>query len=315
MAQPPLHFVISAARSGSTWLARSLNQHPEIMATEQRLFGDFTDVWPQHEGGHSLKITQDAYIRNLSGFYFFEELKLEKREFVREFQDFLIQQMTDFALQRSGKKRIVDKITPYSGTSDRVIRNIRSRLPESKIIQLVRDGRDVLTSGTFDWLRLGSTDTPRHAFFMEHVPGMELTRFFDDATIEQWATDWRDTIEIFQRKAPDLQIRYEALLTGQGRELQRIFETLDVTASKTLADHCAAATTFRQLTGRETGDERPTEKARKGISGDWKNYFTRRDGELFQQIAGAELQALGYTSDGSWVNALPEHLSLKHPAP
>ena len=314
MAHPHLHFLISAPRSGSTWLAKSLNQHPEIMATEQRLFGDFTDVWPQKEGGHSLKITQDAYIRNLSGFYFFEELKLEKREFVREFQDFLIQQMTDFALQRSGKKRLVDKITPYSGTSERVIRNIRSRLPGSKIIQLVRDGRDVLTSGTFDWLRFNSTDTPRHAFFVEQVPGMQLDRFFDDSTIKQWATDWRDTIEIFQHKAPDIQVRYEALLAEQGSELKRIFQTLEVTASQTLADACAAATTFRQLTGRETGDERPTEKARKGVFGDWKNYFTRRDGELFQQIAGTQLERLGYAPDGSWINALPERLSLTRPA-
>ena len=49
---------------------------------------------------------------------------------------------------------------------------------------------------------------------------------------------------------------------------------------------------------------------RKGIVGDWKNYFTRRDGQLFQQIAGDQLCALGYVQDESWIDLLPEQLAL-----
>lgn len=312
MARPPIHFVISAPRSGSTWLTKSLNQHPDIFATEQRLFGDFVDVWSDRRGGQTVKITQDAYIRNLAGFYFFDELKLDKRDFILELQDFLIEQMAQFALQRTGKKLVVDKITPYSGTADAVIRNIRQRLPDSKIIQLVRDGRDVATSGTFDWLQLNSAGTQRHAFFVERVAGMKLTRFFDDAAIQQWATDWRDVAQVFDRQGPDLITRYESMKTDQQSELQNIFRLLAVPTSSAIAQKCVASTTFRQSTGRDAGEERPLEKTRKGIVGDWKNYFTRRDGQLFQQIAGDQLCALGYVQDESWVDLLPEQLVLSH---
>ena len=82
MATPPIHFVVSAPRSGSTWLARSLNLHPEVFATEQRLFGEHVDLWSDRRGGQSLKITQDAYVRNLAGYYFFDELQLEKQDFI-----------------------------------------------------------------------------------------------------------------------------------------------------------------------------------------------------------------------------------------
>ncbi|MEE2827317.1 MAG: sulfotransferase domain-containing protein [Planctomycetota bacterium] len=313
MATPPIHFVVSAPRSGSTWLARSLNLHPEVFATEQRLFGEHVDLWSDRRGGQSLKITQDAYVRNLAGYYFFDELQLEKQDFIRQMQDHLIQQVAEFGLRHTGKKLLVDKITPYSGTAERVLRSIRRRLPESRVIQLVRDGRDVATSGTFDWLHLNSAGTERHAFFVEQAPGMRLTRFFDDRAIEQWATDWRDVVNVFESHPPDLAIRYEAMKADHGQELKRIFQLLDVDLSAEIIESCVAGTTFQRATGRAAGDERPLEKARKGIAGDWKNYFTKRDAELFQQIAGQQLLGLGYVSDDSWVDSLPDELDL--PAP
>ncbi len=314
MAHPPIHFIISAPRSGSTWLTKSLNVHPDIFATEQRLFGDFIDVWSDRRGGTALKITQDAYVRNLAGHYFFEELNLGKREFIGELQEFLIEQLTQFALSRTGKKILVDKITPYTGTAQKVLRTIRQKLPQAKIIQLVRDGRDVATSGTFDWLRLNATGTERYDFFVEQIPGMQLNRFFDDDAIEQWATDWRDVALLFEKTAPDLQIRYETMKTELESELQNIFKLLEIDASPVVAETCLKATTFHQLTGRRAGDERPLEKTRKGIIGDWKNYFTRQDGQRFNEIAGDALHRLGYVSDNTWIDALPERLTLSNPA-
>ena len=41
-----VHFVISAPRSGSTWLQRALNEHPQVFCTEHRLFGRFCEIWP-----------------------------------------------------------------------------------------------------------------------------------------------------------------------------------------------------------------------------------------------------------------------------
>jgi len=40
---------------------------------------------------------------------------------------------------------------------------------------------------------------------------------------------------------------------------------------------------------------------RKGISGDWKNKFSREAKQIFNEYAGKELIQLGYEVDDSWI--------------
>ena len=40
---------------------------------------------------------------------------------------------------------------------------------------------------------------------------------------------------------------------------------------------------------------------RKGIVGDWKNYFNKEAREIFNHYAGDQLIKLGYEKDRSWV--------------
>ena len=82
MADTDFHFVVSAPRSGSTWLANALNQHPEIFATEHRLFGNFCQVWQNNDGTSSPRITFDSYARAFSVHYFFDLPKYT--DFLRE---------------------------------------------------------------------------------------------------------------------------------------------------------------------------------------------------------------------------------------
>ena len=61
--------------------------------------------------------------------------------------------------------------------------------------------------------------------------------------------------------------------------------------------------------GRQKGEAEPTAHVRKGIVGDWRNYFTKRDGELFHEIAGKTLIEMGYEQDSTWIDSLPEKLA------
>ena len=64
------------------------------------------------------------------------------------------------------------------------------------------------------------------------------------------------------------------------------------------------------MAGRSAGDnDSPTAKARKGIAGDWKNYFTQADAKLFLKIAGKQLIETGYEANDDWVQCLPEQLT------
>jgi len=309
MIAPEIHFVISAPRSGSTWLARALNHHPAIFATEQRLFGNFCEMWPNNNGKLAPRITLDAYARAVSVHYF-RDAWTESREqfidqFIREYCRFLLH----FASSRTGKSIIVDKITPYPGTMHCVLEQIDKYFPDAKRIKLVRDGRDVLTSGTFDWLLKDGQGTERFKCFVEQDSSIELQRFFDDVSIRKWAENWRETVRELQRY--DLEIRFEGMQQNQPAVLSDIFELLEVSADEKRAAACAGAVTFEKITGRKQGQMEPTAKQRRGICGDWKRYFTRRDGELFHEIAGAELLSTGYVDTNDWFRECPEQLAVR----
>ncbi len=58
---------------------------------------------------------------------------------------------------------------------------------------------------------------------------------------------------------------------------------------------------FKQLAkGRKEGEEDSTSHYRKGISGDWKNYFTEKHKEEFKKQYGEGLIQLGYECDKKW---------------
>ena len=310
MASPEIHFVMSAPRSGSTWLTNALNQHPEIFATEHRLFGQFCEVWKNNDGSSSPRITFDSYAKAVAGHYFHDALGMNHNEFLVRFQRGYINFLVSFAQRLSNKRVIVDKVTPYHGTTELVLKQIRQLLPDAKIIQLVRDGRDVATSGAFDWIRREDGATDRFAYFVEQRPEVPLNRFFDDQILSNWTDHWRETISAFAGHETTVQIRYERMKQDQPQELLKVFDAIGVDSNLTIARRCAEETTFEKTTGRAAGTHDPMAKARRGVTGDWKNYFTRSDGVLFDRLAGKQLIRLGYETSANWIERLPEKLEL-----
>ena len=60
---PAYNFIIAAPRSGTTWLSRMLNAHPEVYCVERRLFGEYADF--VHDRGKDqprLRVTLDKYV-------------------------------------------------------------------------------------------------------------------------------------------------------------------------------------------------------------------------------------------------------------
>jgi hypothetical protein len=314
-----LCFLVSAPRSGSTWTRRALNQHPEVHCTEQRLFGGFRELWTDDvaEGRQGLRITLDAYVEALAGPLNAGELAVDRRALEDQLIVSLAQTLIGYARSRSGKRWVVDKVTPYLGTSRRVAESIRRYFPHAKLIYLLRDGRDVATSGVFDWLRKspgerGHTEFQRRrlARFVEGGEDEPLTRFFEPEEIRAWAAYWTEPLEQMQAEA-DLTVSYEAMKRDQPSELRRILECLGVAADDAVVRRCVEESSFRKMSrGREAGDARATDKVRKGIVGDWRSHFTRADGELFHRLAGAPLLRLGFESDPDWFRSLPEALHL-----
>ncbi len=58
--------------------------------------------------------------------------------------------------------------------------------------------------------------------------------------------------------------------------------------------------TFEVVTGRKQGEEDITAHQRKGIVGDWKNYFSDRVKDEFKKRFGDVLIQTGYEQDLNW---------------
>ncbi|RLD14008.1 hypothetical protein DRI50_06105 [candidate division KSB1 bacterium] len=61
---------------------------------------------------------------------------------------------------------------------------------------------------------------------------------------------------------------------------------------------------FQRQTKREAGREDQRSNKRKGIVGDWKNYFNTEAAEIFERYSAGLLVDLGYESDKEWVKKL-----------
>jgi hypothetical protein len=90
-------------------------------------------------------------------------------------------------------------------------------------------------------------------------------------------------------------VRYEDLLVSVERSLSSAVEALSGRSADMASLRVASNRfEFRRQTGRSPGVEERSDFLRKGISGDWRNYFTEDAELVFTQAAGAALRRLGY---------------------
>ena len=97
-------------------------------------------------------------------------------------------------------------------------------------------------------------------------------------------------------------LKYEDLKASPIEELKRATLALGGgVLSDSMAETIVEKYSFSTQTGRKPGEENRKQYLRKGISGDWKNYFSEDLSEMFNELAGKQLIKLGYEVDDSWV--------------
>lgn len=90
-----------------------------------------------------------------------------------------------------------------------------------------------------------------------------------------------------------MQVKYENLLKDGINELERIVKWLGYQYSSDLRN-VVDKYSFTMMSNKIKGVENRGSFLRKGIAGDWKNYFNRTASELFNQYHGGMLKELGY---------------------
>lgn len=293
-----VHFLVAAPRSGTTWMQTALNAHPSIYCVENRLFGEFCEIWPNNDGTSSPRITLDSVAKIYAG-----HIPQPCEGGVLSMQETIGSALCSALLRCerkiSGKRIIIDKVTPYVGTARRVAQGIASTFPQARIVHLVRDGRDVLVSGLFHWIRRSSEGRTK----LQHIG--EQKRLLNDDFIDVWARMW---LEVNSAMLGNEQVvhrlRYEELVTAFDKAFPKLLKAYGVDAGVEIVDAARSASAFEKMSGgRHPGQMDAASAARRGLPGDWRNWMTRRDGERFMATAGEALVEFGYAKD-DWVSEL-----------
>ncbi len=175
------------------------------------------------------------------------------------------------------------------------------RLPvNSRRFVVIRDLRDTLISAYFSFKVSHPIVIPHHAHVRRELNELDFEdglRFMMDEILPHWAL-----IQISWLEAGEKLIRYEDLLEHDLEILEPILlDYCQLPVSRGRFEEVVLSNRFDQVAGgRQRGQEDVSAHARKGISGDWRNYFSERIKKAFKARYGGLLVESGYEHDLNW---------------
>lgn len=279
-----LIFATGFDKSGTTWLMNILDLHPEIVC---RGSGQIFNYYV--EGMH--------FLADRGGYGNFVEENLDSRWFEKGgrvwFDESLVR--ANFAnLVSASFRRFGNDSTKYYGDKSTVqdVKLIRELFPDSKVIAMMRDGRDVAVSFAYHFRRGGKGD-----------------KFNNDGTFSEdylikVARAWTAYSKHIRENLNDAKlkvIKYVDLLTNTKKEIETVYEFVNVNANPELVSKVMDETKFENLSGgRPPGSEDADSYFRKGIAGDWVNHFNDQEKSILRDIISDELIYWGYEDNDRW---------------
>jgi protein-tyrosine sulfotransferase len=267
MIRPPI-FLGGAGRSGTTLLRVILDSHPDIACgPEFKLIPGIALHWAR-----AIKEFRPVL----------ESYAVTPQIYNNAYRT-LIESLLGPYLARSGKKRIAEK-TPNNVL---FFYHLSRIFPDSPLVHLVRDGRDVVCSLlTMDW-KDPLTGAP-----------VEYTR-----NAERAANYWVEAVNAGRRAGESMEvrrnyyeIRYEDIVEKPEPTLRALFEFLGEPWDRSVLDFHSRS---RELAG-ESSAEQVSRGIYRSSVGRWKEQLKEADKETVKRIAGDLLIRLGYAADGNW---------------
>lgn len=307
-------FIAGEMRSGTSWLRRMLNAHPEIACGhEGSFFGrdyerEDIPVYPGPVSSLTRALAESESLR------IWHELPWNRwTDSYEEDLTGLARAMVDYFLRkeaaRTGKPLIGDKSPQHTHNLDEMY----GIYPDARVVHIVRDGRDVAVSAMNHWWRqaqdreepvfkLSPEELEKRDAYLEDREGFLAAgnSIFTEERLRQIALRWgyrvskarRDGVTLYGERY--LELRYEDLLADVPVNVRRVLKSLGARSDDPVVDRCARAGSFEGVASRKKGEEDAESFFRKGVAGDWRSVFNEHDREIFDEVAGERLQEMGY---------------------
>jgi hypothetical protein len=318
----PVFFIVGFAKSGTSWLTRTLDAHPEVLCKGEGIFfGRGADLGERR--GLLTPTSLHGALADSENLRAWVERSIWTRDddvdrHLTNLTRISIRYFLAEKLAASGKKIVGDK-TPF--VTEDCLEEIHLLFPEAKVMHVIRDGRDIAVSAMHHiWNH--ATDAGGH---LKNIKPEELSKrdryrkdpaaflvsgesIFDEERLRSgFAEGWSRMCARIIEDGPRLlgenyaEVRYEDLLDRPVEEAGRLLGFLGADDGRETVERCVNAASFERLSkGRKRGEEDSSSFFRKGVAGDWRSVFTEEDKLVFKEAAGELLIELGYEKDYRW---------------
>lgn len=172
---------------------------------------------------------------------------------------------------------------------------------------VVRDGRDVMVS-YYHHMYFGNSILPEWVFeyYRTRAPFKDFENveknmpayieyMFTKHMMQGKVVTWKSFLHSYLDKPSVTFVKYEDLLASPLDTLSKSITAITgAQTDKEMLQQVIDKYAFKNIAKRKPGEENKKEFLRKGIAGDWKNYFSKEASDAFEFYAGEELRLFNY---------------------
>jgi len=260
-----LVWVFGSPRSGTTWFALQLLKHKANVHWDEPFIGWHLDA--------------NREFQRERGDYFFSDR--HKKNWLPALRKLILARAYSHA--QTVQLNVIIKEPNGSCGADRIIECV----PNSKMIFVLRDGRDVVDS---------LIDAHRPDSWHKRLKPL-LTQEMREEKIKQHSKMWKKIVEIviqvYNNHPPELRhmLKYEELKKDTFTELKKMYEFLGISIEDEEIQKIVDKYQFDKIPDSEKG---PGKFIRIATPGAWKDHFNEKEQDLMHSIMSKTLQKWGY---------------------
>jgi hypothetical protein len=288
-----LVWILGSPRTGSTWLLNLLGLDPRVITIDEPTVGlhlatlmlDMISVRPRRVPVDQMRVND---VRADLPSYFFS--RRYERAWRPGLRDLLHDRLRAEVLDQARSHGIADPIAvikePVGSQGADVLMSL---LPRSRMIFLLRDGRDVIDSELDAFTEGG--------WIAEMIPGFESAEQDRLSFVNSRAQAWLCRTAAVQRAFDDhdprlrMTLRYEDLLRDPGAALASLVGWLGLSMDDQRIRDAVDATDVRQVDPSQRGRGRFVRAATPGL---WRENLSGTEQRLIEELMGPKLRELGY---------------------
>jgi ribosomal protein L34E len=283
-----LTWIFGSSRSGSTWLLRMLSDFDGVVPVDDPHLGHHLGVWRPiplawAAATEPPELTTLLDLKADEPGYFFADRHRES--WWEPLRSLIASRFEAQAAEADGGGGIAPRYVVKEPGSH-VAPLLAELFPESKLVFLLRDGRDVVDS----WLagyQHGSWAIPGGAFPVAREGRIPLIRWL----CAVWAYRSRAVRKAFESRPPEsrLLVRYETMRERPTETLEEICGMIGLDGSA--AERVAERHRFEKLPRSARGPRRAMRAARPGS---WRENLSRAEQRAMHEALGEALEEFGY---------------------